>query len=921
MPALPTGTVTFMFTDIQGSTRLWEEVREKMRAALECHDEILSGIIELHSGYTFKTVGDAYCAVFQRAVDATMAALAIQRAVESETWDLPRSVRVRIGIHTGEAHERNNDYYGQVVNRVARLEASAHGGQTVVSAVTHEIVRDQVPEGVRFRDLGQHRLKDLTRPQSVFQLEADGLQTDFPPLSSLDRHAHNLPVQTTPFIGRQETLESLRALVTAGDHRIVSILGPGGMGKTRIALQVAGEEIDWFEDGAYFVDLSSVRDELGFYSAIAEAVGPGGERSSLSRTDVLALLRDRRMLLILDNFEQLADVAPVVSELASTGGGLQFLVTTRVALRIRGETVFDLPPLTMPDERETEPVETLGQYEAVRLFIDRAEAVSGSFVIDRANAPAVATICHRLDGIPLAIELAAARARMLSPQAILDRLTNRLKLLTGGSRDLPTRQQTLRRTIDWSYELLDEQAKRTFAALGAFDGLVRLPAAEAVLAAVGMDEVEALDELQSLVDQSLLVVVPLAEKPPTFAMLETIHEYAGDVLDNSELGATVRDAHAGYFGEVAADVLEHIDGAGQVEWIRKGWGELENLRGAWRWLVVQGPDEQTVPSGLGLARLLAVKGLASAALDALSVIDLDALSTLLSARVACEAAELAQIAGRSEETTRFLSRARLFAGDGAHPDSRAHRALIEALLSDDPEAAERHYVEALDAATEASSEIVQGRACVGLEQCSLRAGNLERALELNDRARSHFARVGDRRRLALCASNRGISLYMKGRLEEARTAFLSAIEELTSVGDVEILCLAYSNLATVDLALGRTDDAERVATLLLQTSKSIGARRYQAMALGALAEVKQLTGKPAAAVKTARTAIDRLGDESDGQIGAYLQRILGASLVELGDADSGMRVLSRAITMFEQTGDTDELEKAKFAMKKAESLG
>lgn len=921
MSTLPSGTVTFMFTDIEGSTRLWEESRDQMRAALERHDAILSQIIERHSGYTFKTVGDAYCAVFQRAVDAATAAVDIQRAVGAETWDLPRPVRVRIGVHTGEAHERNNDYYGQVVNRVARLEASAHGGQTVVSAVTHEIVRDQVPDGVRFRDLGQHRLKDLTRPQTVFQLEADGLPTDFPPLASLDRHAHNLPVQTTPFIGRQETLESLRSLVTDGDHRIVSILGPGGMGKTRIALQVAGEEIDRFDDGAWFVDLSSARDELGFYSAIAEAVGPGGERSSLSKADVLSLLRDKRMLLILDNFEQLADLAPVVSELASTGDGLHFLVTTRVALRIRGETVFDLPPLSMPDERESEPVEALGQYEAVKLFIDRAEAVSSSFVIDRTNAPAVAAICHRLDGIPLAIELAAARARMLAPQAILDRLTNRLKLLTGGSRDLPTRQQTLRHTIDWSYELLDEPTRRAFAALGAFDGLIRLPAAEAVLAAIGMDEAEALDRLQSLVDQSLLVVVPIEEETPTFAMLETIHEYAAEALDNSELGAAVRDAHAEYFGRLSVAILEHIDGADQADWIRAGWAEIENVRGATRWLATQPVGERYARPALGLARLLAVKGLGSAGVDLLRDVDFAELTPTFAVRAACEAADLARVSGRREDADRFLAAVRGHTDASSDATIRAYRAFAGAVLADDPANAEQRYREALASGADASNDVLQGRARVGLEQCALRAGDLDAALEHNELARSHFAHVGDRRRLALCDSNRGISLYMKGHLEPAREAFRSAIEQLSVVGDVEILCLAYSNLATVDLALERPADAEREATLLLQTAKNVGDRRFQAMALGALAEASQMTGSLRAAVDTARAGLDRLGEDSEGQIGGYIRRVLGTSLAELGKRETAVSELSRAIKIFERSGDHDELEKARAALQKAESVG
>nr|MBA2362022.1 adenylate/guanylate cyclase domain-containing protein [Chloroflexia bacterium] len=458
MSDLPTGTVTFLFTDVEGSTALWERDSEAMRRATARHDEIIGECVESNSGSLVRPrgEGDSRFAVFGRASDAVGAAASIQSALYVEQWPTSKPLRVRMAIHTGEAELRAADYYGNAVNRCARLRSAAHGGQTVLSSVTQELVRDHLPGDVSLRDLGNHRLKDLARPERIFQLLVPGVLSESAPLETLDTHPNNLPAQPTLFIGREQELRQLCDLLMRDDVRLVTLTGPGGTGKTRLSLQAAAEVLHRFKDGAYSVDLSPLSEPELVLPAIAQALGvtEGGDQSLAEA--VAEHLMDKELLLVLDNFEQVSDAAPQISALLNAPA-LKVLTTSRIPLRIAAEREFPVPSLSLPDLKRDVEVEALSQYEAVRLFIERAQAVRPDFMITNENAPAVAEICVRLDGLPLAIELAAARVRMLPPQALLSRLDSRLRLLTGGARDLPERQRTLRGAIDWSHTLLSPE--------------------------------------------------------------------------------------------------------------------------------------------------------------------------------------------------------------------------------------------------------------------------------------------------------------------------------------------------------------------------------------------------------------------------------------------------------------------------------
>src|SRR5215210_3547652 len=495
MPSPPTGTVTFLFTDIEGSTRMWEKDPEAMGSTVARHDEVLRGAIEANEGHVFKTVGDAFCAAFPTAPDALEAAISAQRLLHAGGQDEESRLRVRMALHTGSAEERGGDYFGPPLNRVARLLTAAHGGQTLLSSPAQELVRDQLPTGAGLRDLGEHRLMDLTRPERVFQLLIPDLPEDFPALRTLDVRPNNLPVQPTPLVGREKEVEAVRErLGGSSSARLLTLTGPGGIGKTRLALQVTAEALEEFEDGAFFVALAAIADPSLAAPAIAGSLGvvESGEQPLIE--GLKDHLRDRQLLLLLDNFEQVLGASSLVGELLSSCPELKVLATSRIPLRLYGEREYPVPPLALPDPgRLLPPPERLTQYEAVRLFVERAQDARPDFSVTNENAPAVAEICTRLDGLPLAIELAAARAKILSPQAMLSRLSNRLKLLKGGARDLPERQQTLRGGIDWSHDLLEEEERTLFARLSVFVGGCTVEAAEEVCDPEGDLLVEVLD--------------------------------------------------------------------------------------------------------------------------------------------------------------------------------------------------------------------------------------------------------------------------------------------------------------------------------------------------------------------------------------------------------------------------------------------
>jgi predicted ATPase/class 3 adenylate cyclase len=586
----PTGTVTFLFTDIEGSTKLWERDTEAMQDALTRHDAILHGVINEHDGYVFKTVGDAFCCAFSRATDALEASLEAQRALLTEEgWpEEAGPLRVRMALHAGATEEKDGDYFGPPVNRVARLLSAAHGGQVLLSLATQELVRDQLPPDLELQDLGVRRLKDLFGPERVFQLMAPGLPAEFPPLRTLEGRPNNLPLQPTPLVGREGEVAEVAERLRSEEVRLLTLTGPGGTGKTRLALQAGADLLEEFDDGVFFVSLATITHPELLPSTIAGSLGLR-ESAGQSLTETLeGYLHHKHLLFILDNFEQVLVGAPLVGELLGTCPELKVLATSRIPLRLYGEQEYPVPPLELPDLVRLPPLERLAQYEAVRLFLERAKAVKPDFEVTNDNASAIAEICVHLDGLPLAIELAAARMKLLPPQALLSRLGNRLMLLKGGATNLPARQQTLRATIDWSYELLNEDEKTLFGRLSVFAGGSTLEAIEEICDPHG--ELDMLEVVGSLLEKSLLRREEGADGESRFVMLETIQEYAREKLEESGEVEESRRRHAEHYLALAETTEPELLGADQGRWMRRLGSEFANLREAHSWSLE--PDQE-----------------------------------------------------------------------------------------------------------------------------------------------------------------------------------------------------------------------------------------------------------------------------------------------------------------------------------------
>jgi predicted ATPase/class 3 adenylate cyclase len=591
-----------LFSDIAGSTRLWETGPDEMAVALRRHDEIMRSVIESAGGYVFKTVGDAFCAAFETAQQAVAAAVRAQVDLNQQEWPTNRPVRVRIALHTGVCEERDGDYFGPTVNRVARLEAIAHGGQTVASGTTADLVDGSLPERVRLRDLGMHRLRDLGRPEHVFQVDAPGLPASFPPLESLDSPdlPNNLPGLLTTFIGRSAELTAIRDLLT--ESRLLTLTGAGGCGKTRLALQAAAEQLDQAPDGVWLVELAALTDGAAIPAAMSAALG----LPTRDETALLAALREQDALLVLDNCEHMIeDAAKLCDRITRECRRIRILATSREPLGIEGERVYRVASLSLPEADGQDPS------EAVELFADRARAQDPGFVLNEVTAPLAASVCRRLDGIPLAIELAAARLKSMSLPQVSARLDQRFRLLTGGSRNVMPRQQTLQATVDWSYSLLSETEQAALRRMSVFTGGFELEAAETVCALDDGDEFEVLDRLSSLVDKSLVVADHSPGGTVRYRLLETIRQYCAEALlrtDGDDAVLTARTQHAGYYLALAETAKPELTGPAQGTWLRRLDPEWENLRAAFTHLADEQRATDVLTLGVALERFALSRG-------------------------------------------------------------------------------------------------------------------------------------------------------------------------------------------------------------------------------------------------------------------------------------------------------------------------
>ena len=854
MSGPPTGTVTFLFTDIEGSTRLWESNTQEMQEALARHDELLRTAIEERCGYVFKTVGDAFCAAFGTATDAAEAALVAQRALLEEGWtEEIGAIKVRMALHSGAAEERDGDYFGPPVNRVARLLSAGHGGQILLSHAAQELTRDDLPEGATLRDLGERRLKDLFRPERVFQLLSPELPTSFPPLMTLDARINNLPAQPTPLVGRERELGELRDLLDREGVRLLTLTGAGGIGKTRLGLQIAAELLDEFEDGVFFVELAPITDPALVASAVAEPLGVVEAGDQPLEESLKGYLRGKELLMLLDNFEQVLDAAPLVGRLLSACPKLKVLTTSRSVLRIYGEQEYPVPPLELPRPGRLPAIDRLSQYEAVRLFIERAKAARPDFSVTDENAPAVAEICARLDGLPLAIELAAARIKLLTPAAVLGRLGSRLKLLGGGSRDLPERQRTLRGTIEWSHALLDAGEQLLFARLAVFSGGRTLEAIEAICDAQDDLPMDALESVSSLLDKSLLRQEEGPEGEPRFVMLETIHEYARERLQASGEAEQTRRLHAEYFLALAEEAEPELSGADQLACLERLEAEHDNMRAALSWSLENEPE-----TALRLAVALALFW--------------EMRARFLEGSAWLEAALLHSDRADSATRAKLLSEAGTFAF----------------YRTDFDHAIELHG-EALELYRQVGNDngVAFALLCLGAQH--MEKGDHERAAPFLEEALALSRRIGDKRNIAGTLHNLGEVERQRGNYERAKALGMESIALLREIKDDYNLSMVVGWVGLLEVwSSDEPDLAEGFLKEALALERELGYWAYGAYCLEAFAGLAGARGQGARAARlwgAAEALRTNIGAPPSLDARPLYERSMASARAQLGEAE------------------------------------
>ena len=826
---LPSGTVTLLFTDVVGSTQLWEEHPHAMREAVARHDEVVRNAIESHGGQVVKMTGDGGLGVFASAHDAIAAAIASQLALGLEPWGATAPHAVRMGIHTGSVELRAGKYFGSLVNRGARLVAVAHGGQVVVSRAAQELVEDMLDESVELVGLGAHRLRDLSHPMEVFQVVAPGLVRDFPALQSLDGLNGNLPLQHSSFVGRDHELVEVAVLLS--DARIVTLTGVGGVGKTRIALHVAADVLPRFREGAWLVELDRVRDSTVVVEAVAAVFGVA-RRQDIDLVETLAsFLRSKELLLVLDNCEHLlGEVVALVRALQRKCPNLVVLATSREALGVSGERIVAVASLDLPRSSDRDAVL---RSDAVRLFVERAVAVKSDFAVTDANAGSIAEVVRCLDGIPLALELAAARVAVLSPMQIVQRLDQRFRLLSGGERGAIERHATLRAAIDWSYDLLSNDQQTLLARLSVFAGGCSLEAAEAVCSTAGIDEADVLDLLSALVARSLVLGDEAAWGERRYRLLESIRQYAEERLNTAER-IDLSDRHVGFYVDFAENAARGLHGPDQLRWVQRTVPELANLRNAMAWALAT-DDAVSAERFLSSADDLERGPIGAAALhNAEAVLQLPSINTI-------ERYPFALMAGA-----------------------------LAAMVRGNHARAEQLCAQALDAASAPNDEL-EGQAAVVRFNQALRTGDPSRAIEYLELAVRHFRCCASPHQVVRELSVLAAVKMSVGDLAAATDAAREALALARQTGNPGLMSSALAGLAYVlaayepersraliaeSLEFGTIVDDELALVFTIIACAMLG-ERDQVRRLSARAFDGALTGIPALApcLETAAEAL------------------------------------------------------------------
>ncbi|MEO7741659.1 MAG: tetratricopeptide repeat protein [Usitatibacter sp.] len=820
---------TFLFTDIEGSTRLWEQEPVRMRPALARHDAIARSAVESNRGRVVKTTGDGLHAAFADPLDALRAALALQRALHAAQPELGIALPVRCGLHAGPSESRDSDFYGGVVNRAARVMSAAHGGQMLVSRAVAEMVSNRLPADVGLRDLGDVRLRDLASPERLFQVVCAGLRADFPALRSLEQTPNNLPHALTAFIGRERALAETARLIAS--HRLVTVVGMGGLGKTRLALHAAAGVLDDFSDGVWLVELAAIQDARRVSQAVASALGVREEAGSTLEEALLRYAKGRRALIVLDNCEHLlGECAQLARRILNAGEGIRILASSREPLKVAGEAVYQLAGLEVPGPRQAVDPQAAARTESVRLFLDRAASAAPRLAFTPEQASVVAAICHRLEGIPLAIELAAARVRTLSLQQIALRLDDRFRLLAAGDPSVPQKQRTLRALIDWSHDLLGEPERALFASLAVFAEGWTLEACESVCERG--DGGEIVDDLARLVEKSLVAMDPGGER---YRMLETMREYAREKLAASGAGAAVRERHFAYYLAFAEKAKAGLTGPDQAAWLATLDRERENILLAHAHAL---QHAESAEPGLRLANAVKLYWANRGLLELGHRVVREALGrtaatdrTFLRCRGLYEAGQLSSYMGRYGEARHDLEESLAIARE--LQDERAISIVLPplgmaALGQGDLEAARGYLAEGLEGAERGGNSRALAAASMELGQLERVEGNAERAQALYDRALRIAEEIDDRETVAIARLNMAMLRITQGNLTAARTLLAQGLDIAAEVGSRRMVQCALEIAAGLAASQGEWRRAARLFGAASSLARSTGLHREPA---------------------------------------------------------------------------------------------
>jgi predicted ATPase/class 3 adenylate cyclase len=810
---LPEGTVTLLFTDIEGSTRLLLQAGDGYAALLEAHRELLRGAIQRHEGIEVDTQGDAFLVVFRRALQAVRAAAEAQQRFVDHPWSGNVSVRVRMGIHTGEPLHTPEGYAGLALHQGARIMSAGHGGQVLCSQVTAELLRGNLPAGMAVRDLGVHRLKDLPEPEHLYQLEIEGLPSEFPSLRTLGDRGNNLPTPGTRLIGREELVQRVVGFLQRDDIRLATLTGPGGCGKSRLAIQAASALLPDFPDGVSWVALAPISTPGLVVSAIASALGVREGPGESLEASLTSYLGTRQRLLLMDNFEQILGAAPLIIDLLAACPRLKVLVTSRAALRLTGEQEIPVPPLELPDLARDEPLEQLLRNPAVALFVERARSANPDFSITVDTARDVARICAQLDGLPLAIELAAARTKLLSPRALHGRLAQRLGVLTGGARDLPSRHQSLRDTIAWSYDLLSPDERAVFRRFGVFVGGSTIDALEEVCPGDGVPSRDVLDKVDSLMTGSLLTISRGGDGDNRIAMLATIREFALERLEASGEGAQVRERHAQWAALCGETLAAELYGRQQITASARLEQEHDNIRAALDWLSEHRADRALslaaslwpfwrmhnhLSEGRGyLERLLATAG--------------DAVDARTRAAALLGLGTLTRDSGRHDQASEFLRESERWARAAGDVSLQARvRAVLGwvAWFQGQENRACDWVRESADLLRTTDDRWGLADALHFLGHIQIDAGDLDAAHATFEESLSLFRSVGDGWNLAQPLKDLGLIAARRGDYAGARPMYEESLGFLLGTGDKVQLVDSLNRVGELDLLIGAPEAAQ-----------------------------------------------------------------------------------------------------------------